>query len=88
MQTKENKKLFFAGQITGVEGYIESTASGLVAGLNAARVLMNLEPFIFPKETIIGALCAYITKADPKYFQPMKSNFGLLPEIIMLKGIK
>ncbi|HHU69231.1 MAG TPA: methylenetetrahydrofolate--tRNA-(uracil(54)-C(5))-methyltransferase (FADH(2)-oxidizing) TrmFO [Thermoanaerobacterales bacterium] len=88
MQTKENKKLFSAGQITGVEGYIESTASGLVAGLNAARVLMNLEPFIFPKETIIGALCAYITKADPKYFQPMKSNFGLLPEINYAKRDK
>lgn len=85
MQVKQNKNLFFAGQITGVEGYIESAANGLVAGINAARLLIGIEPLVFPKETIIGALCSYITESDPENFQPMKSNFGILPQAEMGK---
>ena len=78
-QLKNNPKIFFAGQITGVEGYVESAASGLMAGVNAARLAKNLEPIIFPKETCHGALANYITTADEKNFQPMNITFGLLP---------
>lgn len=81
MEIKNNEGLFFAGQITGVEGYIESAASGIVAGLNIAR-FYNGKPLItFPKETMIGALCHYITTANQTDFQPMKSNFGILPPL-------
>lgn len=78
-QMKKNPKIFFAGQITGVEGYVESAAAGLMAGINAARLAKNLEPIIFPKETCHGALANYITTADEKNFQPMNVTFGLLP---------
>ena len=78
-QLKKNPKIFFAGQITGVEGYVESAAAGLMAGINAARLAKNLEPIIFPKETCHGALANYITTADEKNFQPMNVTFGLLP---------
>ena len=81
MQFKTRKDLFFAGQMTGVEGYIESAASGLVAGLNAARVVKGQEPLVFPIETALGALCHYITSTDAKHFQPMNINFGLLPPL-------
>ncbi len=73
--------LFFAGQITGVEGYVESAAAGLVAGRNAARAAKGLEPVVFPSATAHGALCRYITTADPAGFQPMNVNFGLLPPL-------
>jgi len=79
LQMITNSNIFFAGQITGVEGYVESAASGLVAGLNASRLLSGLEPVVFPKETAHGALCHYITNAEVKHFQPMNINFGLLP---------
>ncbi|SFL71957.1 methylenetetrahydrofolate--tRNA-(uracil(54)-C(5))-methyltransferase (FADH(2)-oxidizing) TrmFO [Pelosinus propionicus] len=79
LQMITNPSIFFAGQITGVEGYVESAASGLVAGLNASRILSGLEPVVFPKETAHGALCHYITNAEAKHFQPMNINFGLLP---------
>ncbi len=79
LQMIANSNIFFAGQITGVEGYVESAASGLVAGLNASRLLSGLEPVVFPKETAHGALCHYITNAEVKHFQPMNINFGLLP---------
>lgn len=79
MQLKEAPKIFFAGQITGVEGYVESAAAGLMAGLNAARLVEGVEPLTFPIETCHGALAHYITTADEKYFQPMNINFGLLP---------
>ncbi|MEO2068476.1 MAG: FADH(2)-oxidizing methylenetetrahydrofolate--tRNA-(uracil(54)-C(5))-methyltransferase TrmFO [Desulfurobacteriaceae bacterium] len=79
LQLKKNPKVFFAGQITGVEGYPESAATGIIAGLNAVRLLEGKDP-IYPPETImIGALLKYITTADPKSFQPMNANFGLLP---------
>lgn len=73
--------LFFAGQMTGVEGYVESAASGLVAGINAARLYFQQEPVVFPKETIIGSMANYITTTNPKHFQPMNANFGILPEL-------
>lgn len=78
-QLKNNPKIFFAGQITGVEGYVESAAAGLVAGINAARLAQNLDAKIFPVETCHGALANYITTADEKNFQPMNITFGLLP---------
>ncbi|MDR7865444.1 MAG: methylenetetrahydrofolate--tRNA-(uracil(54)-C(5))-methyltransferase (FADH(2)-oxidizing) TrmFO [Sporomusaceae bacterium] len=73
--------LFFAGQITGVEGYVESAAAGLVAGTNAARLAKGLEPVVFPPATAHGALCRYITTADPANFQPMNVNFGIMPPL-------
>lgn len=79
LQTRADATLFFAGQITGVEGYVESSASGLVAGINAARLAGGLEPLVFPRETAIGALCHYITTANPDTFRPMNVSFGLLP---------
>ena len=80
-QLKSNQKIFFAGQITGVEGYVESAAAGLIAGINAARLAKNLDAKIFPVETCHGALANYITTADSKNFQPMNITFGLLPPL-------
>jgi methylenetetrahydrofolate--tRNA-(uracil-5-)-methyltransferase len=70
-------KIFFAGQISGVEGYVESIASGLVAGINAANMFLGDEKITFSNETIIGALSKYIS-TENKDFQPMNANFGLL----------
>ncbi len=81
MQSKTNPMLFFAGQMTGVEGYVESAASGLVAGLNICRLIQGKPTVVFPQETAHGALCHYITSTDMKRFQPMNVNFGLLPEL-------
>ena len=81
LQFRERETLFFAGQLTGTEGYVGSTMSGMVAGINMAR-LLNGEPLLAPPATtMIGALLHYITHAEPKNFQPMKANMGLLPEI-------
>ncbi len=80
-QAKDRSSLFFAGQITGVEGYVESAASGLVAGINAARYISSQELLVFPRETAIGSLAYYITHADPEHFQPMNATFGLLPPL-------
>ncbi len=80
-QLKSSPKIFFAGQITGVEGYVESAASGLMAGINAARLTKNLQPMIFPQTTCHGALANYITTAVTKNFQPMNITFGLLPPL-------
>ncbi len=77
MQCRERQDLFFAGQITGTEGYVGSVAGGFVAGLNAARLGMGLAPVSFPKTTMVGALCSYVSSAEPDGFQPMKANFGL-----------
>lgn len=78
---KENKKLFFAGQITGVEGYMESAASGIMAGINAARRLKGESTLTLPETTMIGALSRYIADPSVKKFQPMGANFGVLPEL-------
>lgn len=80
-QYKGRPDLFFAGQITGVEGYVESAAAGLLAGLNAARYVQGKELAIFPVDTILGSMANYITTANEKNFQPMNANFGLLPPI-------
>ncbi|MBQ7516671.1 MAG: methylenetetrahydrofolate--tRNA-(uracil(54)-C(5))-methyltransferase (FADH(2)-oxidizing) TrmFO [Schwartzia sp.] len=81
LQLRRDPALFFAGQMTGVEGYVESAAAGLMAGLNAARLLAGKEPVAFPEETAHGALCHYITHADPVRFQPMNVSFGLMPPL-------
>lgn len=78
-QMKNNEQLFFAGQMTGVEGYIESTASGLVAGINAARMIMNQKALIWPRTTAIGSLMNHVGQSPTANFQPMNINFGLLP---------
>jgi len=78
-QLKTRSNIFFAGQITGVEGYVESAASGLVAGINAARYIKRQELISFPENTAIGGLMNYITQAGGTNFQPMNINFGLLP---------
>lgn len=80
-QFKNRDDLFFAGQMTGVEGYVESAASGLVAGINAARLVAGDDPIEFPHETAIGSMARYITTANPKSFQPMNANFGLFPDL-------
>ncbi|GED70250.1 methylenetetrahydrofolate--tRNA-(uracil-5-)-methyltransferase TrmFO [Brevibacillus reuszeri] len=80
-QYKERETLFFAGQMTGVEGYVESAASGLLAGMNAARLAKGEELLVLPPETVIGSMARYITTADSKHFQPMNANFGLVPEL-------
>jgi len=85
-QTRSRDDLFFAGQITGVEGYVESVGSGLVAGINAARLVQGMGPLVMPEASVLGALAAHITSADPggrerpHGFQPMNANFGLLPQ--------
>jgi methylenetetrahydrofolate--tRNA-(uracil-5-)-methyltransferase len=81
MQFKARDDLFFGGQITGTEGYVGSTASGLVAGFNAARLMVGQSPIVFPPTTMLGALCRYVTSAEPRGFQPMKPNFGLMPAL-------
>ena len=81
LSLKKNSKVFFAGQLSGVEGYMESAASGIVAGINAARKLKGEEPLILPKFTMIGALLGYITDPLVENFQPMGANFGILPAL-------
>lgn len=78
---REKDNLFFAGQITGVEGYMESASSGIIAGINAVRKAEGKTPFILPDITMIGALCDYISDESVKNFQPMGANFGVLPVI-------
>ncbi len=78
---KTRKNLFFAGQITGVEGYMESAASGIMAGINMARRINGKETIILPEDTMIGALSRYISDESVKNFQPMGANFGVLPPI-------
>lgn len=81
LQFKGDKELFIAGQLIGVEGYLESMASGLLVGINAARLVQGLEPVSPPDETMLGALLRYVTSADPSRFQPMNANFGLIPPL-------
>ncbi|WP_430105070.1 FADH(2)-oxidizing methylenetetrahydrofolate--tRNA-(uracil(54)-C(5))-methyltransferase TrmFO [Paenibacillus lautus] len=80
-QVKTRPNLYLAGQMTGVEGYVESAASGLIAGINAARAALGQEGIVFPQESTIGSMAYYITHADPDNFQPMNANFGLLPSL-------
>ncbi|MGL4818872.1 MAG: FADH(2)-oxidizing methylenetetrahydrofolate--tRNA-(uracil(54)-C(5))-methyltransferase TrmFO [Bacilli bacterium] len=80
-QSRTNPNIFFAGQMTGVEGYVESAASGLVAGINASRLARGLEAIEFPHMTCVGSMARYITETDPKHFQPMNANFGLIPPL-------
>ena len=81
LQLKADPRIFFAGQITGVEGYVESISMGLLAGINAARYAAGLEPAVPPEATLTGALVAYITDQANKDFQPMNANFGILPAL-------
>ncbi len=81
LQYRDRDDLFFAGQITGVEGYMGNIGTGLIAGRNAARVLNAEAPVSYPQTTMLGALSHYITHADFKDFQPMKANFGILPSL-------
>lgn len=87
-QLRSNENLFFAGQMTGVEGYVESASSGLLAGINAVRVANGEKPHILPPETAHGALAHYITTADAENFQPMNVNFGLMPPLGKVRGGK
>ena len=77
LQTRTRSDLFFAGQIVGVEGYVGNAGTGLLAGLNAARMILGKHPVILPTNTMLGALCHYVTHAQAKTFSPMKANFGL-----------
>jgi methylenetetrahydrofolate--tRNA-(uracil-5-)-methyltransferase len=91
LSLKDSPTTLFAGQITGVEGYTESAATGLLAGINLSRMLHGGEPVIPPPTTMLGALYRYLREADPKHFQPMNANFGLvddLPEPIRDKRLK
>ena len=80
-QLKNDPRILFAGQITGVEGYVESAGSGFLAGLTAARLLSGVEPLLPPAETALGALMMHITNADARHFQPMNVNYGLFPDL-------
>jgi methylenetetrahydrofolate--tRNA-(uracil-5-)-methyltransferase len=80
-QTKKSPDLFFAGQVSGVEGYVESAAAGLIAGRNAARLTLGLEPSAPPRTTAIGALGYYVSHADPKHYDPSNITFGIMPPL-------
>jgi methylenetetrahydrofolate--tRNA-(uracil-5-)-methyltransferase len=84
LQWRTRDDLLFAGQLIGTEGYVGSITSGLVSGMNAGRVALGRPPIAFPPTTMLGGLLHYITHADPKIFQPMKANFGLLPDLDMV----
>jgi methylenetetrahydrofolate--tRNA-(uracil-5-)-methyltransferase len=88
LQLKNYPNVFLAGQITGVEGYVESTAMGLVAGINAYRLIKGKDLVIPPPETAIGSLVHYLQFSNPKHFQPMNVNWGLFPEISGKKRLK
>lgn len=81
LQLKKHPSVLFAGQLVGVEGYVEAAASGGLAGMNAARVLSNRPPIFPPPSTAHGSLLEYITSCDPKHFQPINTNFGLFPPL-------
>ena len=85
-QTRSRDDLFFAGQISGVEGYVESAASGLVAGRNAAALVLGREPSAPPRETAIGALGFYVANANPKHYEPSNITFGIMPSPVSPSG--
>lgn len=80
-QLRQHPGIFLAGQMTGVEGYLESAAIGLLAGLNAHRQQAGLPPAVPPRESVLGSLCYYLVETDPKHFSPMNSNWGIVPEL-------
>jgi methylenetetrahydrofolate--tRNA-(uracil-5-)-methyltransferase len=80
-QTRANPHLFFAGQVSGVEGYVESAASGLIAGRNAAALALGRTPHPAPRTTAIGALGYYVSHADPAHYQPSNITFGIMPPL-------
>ena len=80
-ETRRRPGLFFAGQMSGVEGYVESAASGLLAGIGAAHRARGAEPVALPEDTALGALGRYIARSDPRHYQPTNVAFGLLPEL-------
>ena len=80
-QLREHPGIFLAGQMTGVEGYLESAAIGILTGLNAHRQTHSLPPAVPPPITALGSLCAYLTETDPKHFSPMNANWGIVPEL-------
>jgi folate-dependent tRNA-U54 methylase TrmFO/GidA len=85
-QTRARADLFFAGQISGVEGYVESAASGLIAGRNAAALALGEEPTVPPRTTAIGALAYYVSHADPHTYQPTNITFGIMPPPDVVSG--
>ncbi|HKO14644.1 MAG TPA: methylenetetrahydrofolate--tRNA-(uracil(54)-C(5))-methyltransferase (FADH(2)-oxidizing) TrmFO, partial [Gemmatimonadaceae bacterium] len=85
---RDQPATLFAGQLTGVEGYTESTATGLLAGINLARLLAGAEPVLPPPTTMLGALYRYLREADPRHFQPMNANFGLLDELPLPERVR
>ena len=78
---KEKPDVFFAGQMTGVEGYVESAGSGLLAGINAASRALERDAVVFPEETMIGAMAAYVSRGGVGAFTPMNANFGIVPPL-------
>jgi methylenetetrahydrofolate--tRNA-(uracil-5-)-methyltransferase len=87
MRTRPN--VFFAGQMTGVEGYVESAGSGFVAGVNAAKLFLGEDPVVYPEETMIGAMAAYVSRGGVGDFVPMNANFGILKDLgFRVKGGK
>ena len=81
MRYRHRSDLFFAGQITGVEGYVGNLATGIIAAINMAQHLSGKSDWVLPNTTMLGALCHYVTHAEPEHFQPMKANFGILPDL-------
>lgn len=81
LQYNSNRKIFFAGQITGVEGYMESAATGILAGINAARLCLGKSPLVLPQTTMLGALMYFITSSGDNNFQPINANFGIMPPL-------
>lgn len=81
LSLRDDARALFAGQLTGVEGYTESTATGLLAGINLSRMLRGEEPVVPPTTTMLGALYRYLREADPAHFQPMNANFGLVDDL-------
>jgi methylenetetrahydrofolate--tRNA-(uracil-5-)-methyltransferase len=91
LSLRDDSQVLFAGQLTGVEGYTESTATGLLAAINLSRLIHGLEPVVPPTSTMLGALYRYLREADPRHFQPMNANFGLvdeLPQTVRDKQVK
>jgi methylenetetrahydrofolate--tRNA-(uracil-5-)-methyltransferase len=81
LSARDDERLLFAGQLVGVEGYTESLGTGLLAGINLARLVAGAPPVVPPPETMLGGLLRYVHQADPRHFQPMNANFGLLPDL-------